>query len=81
MPELEAERSVRQRALVIDDSVPEPDKDAGSNAAFQHMLSLQRLGYKVTFIPGDNMARIDPYTTELQRRGIHDQARRDFLSV
>jgi glycosyltransferase involved in cell wall biosynthesis len=34
------------------------------------MLSLQRLGYKVTFIPGDNMARIEPYTTELQRRGI-----------
>jgi GT2 family glycosyltransferase/glycosyltransferase involved in cell wall biosynthesis len=70
LPELESERNVRQRALFIDDSVPEPDKDAGSNAAFQHMLSLQRLGYKVTFIPGDNMARIDPYTTELQRRGI-----------
>ncbi len=69
-PELEAERDTRQRALFIDDSVPEPDKDAGSNAAFQHMLSLQRLGYKVTFIPGDNMARIEPYTTELQRRGI-----------
>ncbi len=34
------------------------------------MLSLQRLGYKVTFIPGDNMARIEPYTTALQRRGI-----------
>ena len=70
MPELEAERAVRQRALVIDDSVPEPDKDAGSNAVFQHILTLQRLGYKVTFIPGDNMARIDPYTTELQRRGV-----------
>lgn len=70
LPELEAERAVRQRALFIDDSVPEPDKDAGSNAAFQHMLSLQRLGFKVTFLPGDNMARIDPYTTDLQCRGI-----------
>jgi GT2 family glycosyltransferase/glycosyltransferase involved in cell wall biosynthesis len=70
MPELEAERAVRQRALVIDDSVPEPDKDAGSNAAFQHILTLQRLGYKVTFIPGDNMAKIDPYTADLQRRGV-----------
>jgi GT2 family glycosyltransferase/glycosyltransferase involved in cell wall biosynthesis len=70
LPELEAERSVRQRALFIDDSVPEPDKDAGSNAAFQHMLSLQRLGYKVTFVPADNMAKIDPYTLDLQRRGI-----------
>jgi glycosyltransferase involved in cell wall biosynthesis len=70
LPELEAEREVRQRALFIDDSVPEPDKDAGSNAAFQHMMSLQRLGYKVTFIPADNMARIDPYTLDLQRRGV-----------
>jgi GT2 family glycosyltransferase/glycosyltransferase involved in cell wall biosynthesis len=70
MPELKVERGVRQRALFIDDSVPEPDKDAGSNAALQHMLSLQRLGYKVTFIPADNMARIEPYTTALQRRGI-----------
>ncbi len=70
LPELEAERNFRGRALFIDDAVPEPDKDAGSNAAFQHMLSLQRLGYQVTFIPGDNLARIHPYTTELQRRGI-----------
>jgi O-antigen biosynthesis protein len=70
MPELEAERAVCRRALFIDDSVPEPDKDAGSNAAVEHMLSLQRLGMKVTFIPADNMARIEPYTTALQRRGI-----------
>lgn len=70
LPELEAERGVRLRALVIDDSVPEPDKDAGSNAVFQHILALQRLGYKVTFVPGDNMAKIDPYTAELQRRGV-----------
>ena len=80
-PELEAERRVRQRALFIDDSVPEPDKDAGSNAAFQHMLSLQRLGYKVTFIPGDNMARIDPYTRDLQRRGIECLYHPYFVSV
>lgn len=70
LPEFEVERAVRRRALFIDASVPEPDKDAGSNAAFQHMLSLQRLGFKVTFIPADNMARIEPYTSELQRRGI-----------
>ena len=70
LPELEVERHVRQRALFIDDSVPEPDKDAGSNAAIQHMLSLRRLGYKVSFIPADNMARLEPYTTDLQRRGI-----------
>ncbi|HEX3862610.1 MAG TPA: glycosyltransferase [Stellaceae bacterium] len=81
LPGMEAERNVRQRALFIDDSVPEPDKDAGSNAAFQHMLSLQRLGYKVTFIPGDNMARIDPYTSDLQRRGIECLYHPYFFSV
>jgi glycosyltransferase involved in cell wall biosynthesis len=69
------------RALVIDDSVPEPDKDAGSNAMFQHILSLQRLGYAVTFIPGDNMAKIDPYTAELQRRDVECLYYPDFFSV
>ena len=81
LPDLEAERKIRGRALFIDDAVPEPDKDAGSNAAFQHMLSLQRLGYKVTFIPGDNMARIHPYTTELQRRGIECPYHPYYFSV
>jgi GT2 family glycosyltransferase/glycosyltransferase involved in cell wall biosynthesis len=79
--ELEAERAVERRALFIDDSVPEPDKDAGSNAAFQHMLSLQRLGYKVTFIPADNWAKIDPYTRDLQRLGIECLYRPHFASI
>lgn len=69
-PELEAERTVKKRAYFIDDSVPTPDQDAGSNAAIQHMLALMRLGYKVTFIPADNMARIDPYTAKLEKIGI-----------
>lgn len=69
-PELEAERGVKRRAIFIDDTVPTPDQDAGSNAAFQHMLSLIELGYKVTFLPSDNMAQINPYTTNLQRLGI-----------
>lgn len=70
MPELEAERTVRQRALFIDNSVPTPDKDAGSNAAVTHMKLLQRLGFKVSFVPADNMAKIEPYTSALQKRGI-----------
>lgn len=68
--ELEAERSVRRRAYFIDDSVPTPDQDAGSNAALEHMLALMELGYKVTFLPADNMAKIDPYTGRLQKLGI-----------
>ncbi|MBQ0929136.1 glycosyltransferase [Ideonella alba] len=69
-PDLEAERGVTKRALFIDDVVPTPDQDAGSNAAMQHIRSLIRLGYKVTFIPADNMARISPYTEALQALGV-----------
>jgi O-antigen biosynthesis protein len=69
-PFKEAERQVRRRALFIDDTTPTPDQDAGSNAAFEHMLSLQRLGYKVAFLPADNMAFIPGYTPALQARGI-----------
>lgn len=69
-PELEAERCVGKRAYFIDDSVPTPDQDAGSNAALEHMKALQALGYKVTFLPSDNMAPIAPYTGNLQKIGI-----------
>jgi len=69
-PELECERTVKKRAVFIDDSVPTPDQDAGSNAAIQHIKSLLRLGYKVTFIPADNLARIAPYTEALQSLGV-----------
>ena len=69
-PELEAERLVHKRAYFIDDTVPTPDQDAGSNAALDHMRLLMELGYKVTFLPGDNMAKIDPYTRNLQKTGI-----------
>ena len=39
-----------QRVLVIDQSMPTPDYDAGSVAVIAHMQSLQRLGFKVVFI-------------------------------
>ena len=69
-PELEAERAVAKRAYFIDDTVPTPDMDAGSRAALEHMLALMKQGYKVIFIGADNMARIDPYTRELEIHGI-----------
>lgn len=43
----------RPRALVIDDQMPDPSRDAGSNAIVSHMQSLQRLGYDVSFAPAD----------------------------
>ena len=40
----------RKRALFIDQQMPQPDQDAGSNAILSHMRSLQRLGFDVTFV-------------------------------
>jgi glycosyltransferase involved in cell wall biosynthesis len=44
------ERAPALRALVIDDRVPKPDRDAGSVAILSHIRSLQRLGFEVTFV-------------------------------
>jgi glycosyltransferase involved in cell wall biosynthesis len=55
------------RALVIDEEVPAPRRDAGSNAILSHMRSLQRLGFEVTFAAA-SMAR-DP-TGLLDNEGI-----------
>jgi len=69
-PELEAERTVKRRALFIDSTVLTPDQDAGSLAALNHIRALMALGYKVTFLSADNMAQINPYTQNLQKLGI-----------
>jgi len=55
--------------LVIDHHVPMPDRDSGSLRMFQILKLLHRLGHRVTFVP-DNLAKIDPYRCELQKRGI-----------
>ena len=39
------------RALIIDDVLPDPNRDAGSQALISHIRSLQRLGYAVTIAP------------------------------
>jgi len=68
--ELDAERTVTRRAVFIDVTVPTPDRDAGSTVAWSHMRLLRQLGYKVSFIPADNMANIPPYTADLHRGGV-----------
>jgi GT2 family glycosyltransferase/glycosyltransferase involved in cell wall biosynthesis/SAM-dependent methyltransferase len=64
------ERGVARRVLVIDHCTPEPDKDAGSITARNLMRLLQRLAWKVSFIPEDNFLFLDGYTTDLQRMGV-----------
>jgi O-antigen biosynthesis protein len=69
-PDLEAERVDRKRAYFIDNTMLTPEEDAGSNAALQHILALMRLGYKVIFLPADNMAQLKPHTINLQKLGV-----------
>src|SRR5437870_2809620 len=59
----------RKNILVIDHYVPTPDRDSGSLRMFQILKLLHALGHRVTFIP-DNLAKSQPYTSELQKRGI-----------
>ncbi len=57
-----------RRALVVDQRVPEPDRDGGSNALVSHMHALQRLGFEVTFA-AQSMAGGEA-ADALQRDGI-----------
>ena len=66
---LEKDRGVTKRLLMIDAATPRPDHDAGSLLKFHHMLLLQSLGYKVTFL-SDNLLHDGEYTRSLQRSGI-----------
>lgn len=67
--DLNKDRGVTLRALVIDYQTPRPDIDAGGYAAIQEMRLLQSLGFKITFVP-ENFAYMGQYTKFLQRLGI-----------
>src|SRR6185369_5314268 len=67
--ELNKDRNVALRALVIDNQMPMPDQDAGGYAAVQEMRMLQALGFKCTFVP-QNLAWMAHYTQDLQRMGV-----------
>jgi GT2 family glycosyltransferase/glycosyltransferase involved in cell wall biosynthesis len=81
---LKRSASGRKNILVIDHHVPMPDRDSGSLRMFQILQLLHALGHQVTFIP-DNLAKSEPYTSQLQKRGIevvyHPYVKRvrDFL--
>jgi GT2 family glycosyltransferase/glycosyltransferase involved in cell wall biosynthesis len=67
--DLNKDRNVSLRALVIDVETPQPDKNAGGFAAVQELRLLQALGFKCTFLPV-NLAWLGHYTEQLQRMGI-----------
>lgn len=66
---LEKERRVTKRALVVDARILMPDNDSGSLRMFNLLKILQKLDYKVTFIP-DNLQYDERYTPKLQALGI-----------
>ncbi len=57
-------------ALVLDASLPTPDRDAGSNVIFEQIKLLQELGYGVVFVPLHNFARLSPYAEALEALGV-----------
>ena len=64
------ERGAGPVALIVDDCVPTPDQDAGSNAVVEHMRALQRLGYKACFVASDRLEHSRRYTALLEQEGI-----------
>jgi GT2 family glycosyltransferase len=64
------ERVAGPVALVVDNCVPTPDQDAGSNAVVEHMRALQRLGYRVRFVASDRLEHSRRYTALLEQEGI-----------
>src|SRR4029453_5980097 len=59
----------RKNILVIDHHVPTPDRDWGWLGMFQILKLIPALAHRVTFIP-TNLAKSQPYSGELQKRGI-----------
>ena len=72
LPHLEKERHVDKRILVIDARVLMPDHDSGSLRMFNILRILQRLGYKVTFLPANRHFH-ETYTPQMQALGIECQ--------
>lgn len=67
--DLNKDRNIIYRALVIDAETPQPDKNAGSYAALEEIKLLQSLGIKCTFVPS-NLAFLGHYTENMQKKGI-----------
>jgi GT2 family glycosyltransferase len=67
--DLAKDRNHSFRVLYIDETMPTPDKDAGSVTAYNLMILLRSLGAQVTFIPL-NLFNYEPYTKNLQKIGI-----------
>ena len=69
------------RALVIDDRLPRPGRDAGSTAILSHIRSLQRLGYRVTFVAVSEFTDAATDRAPLEAIGVACCCAPDYRSV
>ena len=60
----------RRRALVIDESIPDLGRDAGSHALLSHMQSLRRHGFEVEFVPSYAMEAAPEAVARLEAAGF-----------
>ncbi|WP_417467347.1 glycosyltransferase [Maricaulis sp.] len=69
-PYAEANRGARKIALVVDATSPMPWRDAGSVTVINTIRALQRLGFRVVFVPQDNFLFLRPSAELMQRMGV-----------
>jgi hypothetical protein len=70
-----------RRALIIDDRLPEPQRDAGSAVILSHIRCLQRLGFEVSFAASLDLAEADADRGSLDRLGVAWCGRPFYSSV
>ena len=68
-PDLEKDRGVARRILVIDQYMLAPDRDSGSQRMFRCLELLRSLNNKVTFVAA-NLEYRAPYGQALQQHGV-----------
>ena len=59
----------KSRIFVVDRYVPNFDQDAGGRCCYMYLNLFKKMGFQVTFL-GDDLKKIEPYTTILQQKGI-----------
>ncbi len=68
-PQLERDRYITRRVLVVDACMLTPDHDAGSLRMFEMLGLMAELGCKVTFV-ADNREYREPYVGQIQALGV-----------
>jgi hypothetical protein len=64
-----------RRALIIDDRLPQPQRDAGSAVILSHIRSLHRFGFEVSFVASLDFAADDAIPLRSKRSGSNGTAR------